>query len=290
PVVAELRRRKGRDERPFAVMVADVATAEQLCAISSAERRLLVSWQRPIVLLRRRPGSQVAGAVAPGNPFLGIMLPYTPLHHLLLCEVEGLPLVMTSGNWTDEPIVYDDPDAVQRLTGIADFFLTHDRPIHLRCDDSVTRAVAGEELPLRRSRGLAPQPLRLPRECPYPVLALGGHQKVTFALGLGRQAILSHHLGDLDHFEAFRAYGQAIDHYERLFAAVPKLIVHDLHPDYASTRYAEERVQRTGVGHLAVQHHHSHIASCMAEHGLGEPVLGVAFDGAGLGTDGAIWG
>jgi hydrogenase maturation protein HypF len=288
--VTELRGRKERDEKPFAVMAADVAAAEQLCVISAAERGLLVSPQRPIVLLRRQRGSAVATGVAPGNPFLGVLLPYTPLHYLLLRELEGLPVVMTSGNRSDEPIAYDDPDALQRLTGIADFFLTHDRPIHLRCDDSVTRAVAGEELPLRRSRGYAPQPLRLPRSCPYPVLALGGHLKVTFALGRGRQATLSHHLGDLDHYEAFRAYGQAIGHYEQLFATMPELIVHDLHPEYASTRYAKERVQRTGVRHLAVQHHHAHMASCMAEHGLDEPVLGVAFDGTGLGTDNAIWG
>jgi hydrogenase maturation protein HypF len=290
PVVAELRRRKGRDEKPFAVMVADVAAAEQWCATSAAERRLLASRQRPIVLLRRRSDRGVAESVAPGNPVLGVMLSYTPLHHLLLRELGGIPLVMTSGNGTDEPIAYEDRDALERLTAIADFFLTHNRPIHLRCDDSVTRVVAGEELPLRRSRGHAPQPLRLPRDCPCPILALGGHLKGTLALGRGRQAVLSHHLGDLDHYEAYRAYRQAIDHYERLFGVVPRLLVHDLHPEYASTRYAQERVQKTGVQHLAVQHHHAHLASCMAEHGLDEPVIGVIFDGTGLGTDGAIWG
>jgi hydrogenase maturation protein HypF len=290
PVVAELRRRKGRDEKPFAVMVADVAAAEQLCATSAAELQLLHSRQRPIVLLRRRSDRGVAMSVAPGNPVIGVMLPYTPLHHLLLRELEGVPLVMTSGNHTDEPIAYEERDALERLTAIADFFLTHNRPIHLRCDDSVTRVVAGEALPLRRSRGHAPQPLRLPRHCPCPILALGGHLKVTFAFGRGRQAILSHHIGDLDHYGAYRAYRQAIDHYERLFGVVPELVVHDLHPEYASTRYAQERVQTTRVQHLAVQHHHAHLASCMAEHGLDEPVIGVIFDGTGLGTDGAIWG
>jgi hydrogenase maturation protein HypF len=290
PVVAELRRRKGRDERPFAVMVADVPAAVQLCATSAAELRLLASRQRPIVLLRRRSDGGVARGVAPGNPVLGVMLPYTPLHHLLLRALKGVPLVMTSGNHTDEPIAYEDRDALERLTAIADLFLTHDRPIHLRCDDSVTRVVAGEPLPLRRSRGYAPQPVRLPRDAPYPILALGGHLKGTFAFGLGRQAVVSHNLGDLDHYEAYRAFRQAIAHYEQLLGVVPGLIVHDLHPEYATTRYAQDRVQRTGVRHLAVQHHHAHLAGCLAEHGLDGPAIGVVFDGSGLGTDGAVWG
>jgi hydrogenase maturation protein HypF len=289
-VVADLRRRKGRDDKPFAVMVADVAAAGRFCTIDASERRLLGSPQRPIVLLPRRSGGRIAEGVAPGNPFIGVMLPYTPLHHLLLREVEGIPLVMTSGNRTDEPIAYEDRDAVERLAGIADFFLSHNRPIHLRCEDSVTRFVGSEELPLRRSRGLAPQPLRLSLDCPRPILALGGHLKVTFGLGRGRQAILSHHIGDLHHYEAYQAYCQAIDHYERLFGVESGLIVHDLHPEYASTRYALERVQKTGIPNLAVQHHHAHLASCMAENGLDESVIGVIFDGTGFGTDGAIWG
>jgi hydrogenase maturation protein HypF len=290
PAVSELRRRKGRDDKPFAVMVADVVAAEHLCTITALERRLLLSWQRPIVLLRQRYENHVAPAVTSGNPSLGVMLPYTPLHHLLLQALEGIPLVMTSGNRTDEPIAYRDQEAVEQLAGITDFFLSHNRPIHLRCDDSVMQVVAGEELPLRRSRGYVPQPLHLPWNCPYPILALGGHLKVTFALGRDRQAILSHHLGDLDQYEAYRVYRQAIDHYEQLFALTPELIVHDLHPEYASTRYARERVQQTGVKHLAVQHHHAHLASCMADNGLEGPVIGVVFDGTGLGTDGAVWG
>ncbi|HXG12859.1 MAG TPA: carbamoyltransferase HypF [Gemmataceae bacterium] len=297
--VRELRRRKHRDEKPFAVMVADLAAARQWCDISPPEEDLLLSPRRPIVLLRRRPGTDLAESVAPGNPYLGIMLPYTPLHHLLLHDLGGVPLVMTSGNRSDEPIAYEDADALDRLAGIADLFLTHDRPIHLRCDDSVTRIVAGAELPLRRSRGHAPQPLPLPIACPVPTLALGGQLKATFALGLGRHAFLSHHLGDLDHYAAYRAYVEGIDHYQQLFAVRPALFVHDLHPDYASTRHAITLASREGPERrsltlparlLAVQHHHAHMASCMAEHGLDEPVIGVAFDGTGYGTDGAVWG
>jgi len=286
--VAELRRRKHRDEKPLAVMVEDPRAAHEICEVGSGEHALLVSLRRPIVLLRRRPGAPVADQVAPGNPFLGVVLPYSPLHHLLLRDMKGTPLVMTSGNRSDEPIAYEDHDARERLSGIADVILTHDRPIHLRCDDSVTQWVAGEELPLRRSRGYAPEPLGLPVSCRRPTLAAGGQLKATFALGRGRHAFLSHHLGDLDHYEAYRAYVEAVEHYERLFAMRPELIVHDLHPDYSSTRYARER--EGAIPLLGVQHHHAHIASCMADNGLDEPVIGVAFDGTGYGTDGAVWG
>jgi hydrogenase maturation protein HypF len=286
--VGELRRRKHRDEKPLALMVRDLDAARALCEVSPSEGSLLVSPRRPIVLSRRRPGAPVAEEVSPGNPWLGLMLPYTPLHHLLLRELDGLPLVMTSGNRCDEPIAYDDRDALERLTGIADFFLAHDRPIHLRCDDSVTRVVAGMELPIRRSRGEAPRPIRLPIACGRPTLALGGQLKATFALGRGRNAFLSHHIGDLDHYDAFRAYEEAVAHYERLFDLNPGCLVHDMHPDYASTRYAEEHAGALPT--IAVQHHHAHMASCMAENGLDEPVIGVAFDGTGYGTDGTIWG
>jgi hydrogenase maturation protein HypF len=326
-VVGELRRRKHRDEKPFAVMVRDLATAEALCEVLPGERDLLLSPRRPIVLLRKRLGAGVAEAVAPRNPFLGIMLPYTPLHHLLLHAAGGIPLVMTSGNRSDEPIAYRDKDALERLAGIADVFLTHNRPIHVRCDDSVTHLVAGQEQPLRRSRGYAPQPIPLPVECPCPILAVGGQFKGTIALGRGRHAFLSHHLGDLDHLDAYRGFVRDIALYEELFAVRPELLAHDLHPDYASTRYAREYAwegeapAEPYVGHslrewqgatrgasglhqagsagaspsrgaklLAVQHHHAHMASCMAENGLAEPVIGVSFDGTGFGTDGAVWG
>jgi hydrogenase maturation protein HypF len=286
--VGELRRRKHRDEKPFALMVRDLAAARALCEVSPVEETLLASPRRPIVLLRRRPGAPVADEVSPRNPSLGLMLPYTPLHYLLVHELGGLALVMTSGNRSDEPIAFEDEDALKRLVGIADVFLAHDRPIHLRCDDSVTRVVGGIELPIRRSRGEAPRPIRLPIPCGRPTLALGGQLKTTFALGRGRSAFLSHHIGDLDHYDAFRAYDEAIAQYEQLFELTPGCLVHDLHPDYASTRYAQERAGDRPT--IAVQHHHAHVAGCMAEHGLDEPVIGVAFDGTGYGTDGTIWG
>jgi hydrogenase maturation protein HypF len=291
-VVQELRQRKHRDEKPFAVMVRDVETAARLCEIDADERELLESPRRPIVLLRKRPtlGELVCDAVAPGNPRLGVMLPYTPLHHLLFAEFPRQALVMTSGNRSDEPIAYEDADAFERLRGIADVFLIHNRPIHVRCDDSVTRIVDSRESLVRRSRGYAPQPVSLPLACPRSVLAVGGQLKGVFALGRGRQAFLSHHLGDLDRWDAYRAFVRDVGLYEELFAVVPELIVHDLHPDYASTNYARQRASATGVPLLAVQHHHAHVASGMAEHGLDEPVIGVSFDGTGYGTDGAIWG
>jgi hydrogenase maturation protein HypF len=316
-VAEELRRRKHRDEKPFAIMVKDMAGVDALCEVLPGEEALLTSPRRPILLLRKRPSIPVAEAVAPQNPYLGVMLPYTPVHHLLLHEMGGIPLVMTSGNRSDEPIAYEDGDAVKRMAGIADLYLTHNRPIHVRCDDSVTRIVGGRELPLRRSRGYAPQPVSLPFACPAPILAVGGQFKGTFALGRDRHAFLSHHLGDLDHFEAFQAFCRDVFLYEELFAIQPEVIAHDLHPDYASTRYAQQRASgdhasrsglpsRTASGKgparqagptgmqaarlIAVQHHHAHMASCMAEHGLAGPVIGVSLDGTGYGSDGAIWG
>lgn len=289
-VVTLLRHRKKRDEKPFAVMVRDAESAVALVEATPEELQLLRSPQRPIVLLRKRPGGVVAEAVAPGNPFLGVLLPYTPLHYLLMDAVEDVPLVMTSGNRSDEPIAHEDDDALQRLSELADLFLIHNRPIRVRCDDSVTRWVDDQELPLRRSRGYAPMPLSLPVSCPTPLLAVGGQLKGTFALGRGRHAILSHHLGDLDHATAYEAFVRDIALYERLFGVRPEVLAHDLHPDYSSTRYARARGEADGIRLEAVQHHHAHLASCMAEHGLTGPVLGVCFDGTGYGTDGAIWG
>lgn len=283
--VRELRRRKNRDEKPFALMVAGIEEARRLCEVSPEEAELLLGPEGPIVLLKRRAGAGVAASVAPGNPFLGLMLPYTPLHQLLM--EGGRTLVMTSGNASDEPMVHRDADALRILGPVADGFLTHDREIHSRCDDSVVRVSAGRPLLLRRSRGYAPAPLHLPLACGTPTLALGGALKSVFALGRGPEAILSQHLGDLDLYEAYRAYVSTIEHYERLFHFTPGLIVHDLHPDYPSTRYA---LERGGVRTLAVQHHHAHLASCMAEHGLVDPVIGVTFDGTGYGSDGTIWG
>ena len=217
------------------------------------------------------------------------MLPYTPLHHLLLRAVGDTPLVMTSGNRSDEPIAYED-DVVEKLAGIADLFLVHDRAIHVRCDDSVSRVVDGVELPVRRSRGYAPQPMPLPMECPRPILAVGGQLKVTVALGSGGQAFIGHHMGDLDHYEAYEAFRKDVELYQQLFRITPECLAHDLHPDYATTRYAHDVAERAGTRLLGVQHHHAHMASCMAEHGLSGPVIGVTFDGTGYGTDGAVWG
>lgn len=300
--VAALRRRKERDEKPFAVMVADIEAAERFCEIGDSERMLLKSAARPIVLLRKRRVSKsqrgaersdsmrIADGVAPNHPYLGVMLPYTPVHHLLVRAAAGAPLVMTSGNRSDEPIAYLDDEAVARLGGIADIFLTHDRPIHVRCDDSVTRIIDGCEAPIRRSRGYAPQPVRLPLPCPCPILAVGGQLKGVFALGRDRQAFLSHHMGDLDRWDVYQAYIRDVGLYQQLFAITPQVLVHDLHPDYASSEYARTRAASEGLRLIAVQHHHAHMASCMAENGLTEPVIGVSFDGTGLGTDGAIWG
>ena len=283
--VAELRRRKHRDEKPFALMVRDLAAAEALCEISPAERELLASPARPITLLRRRASAGVADTVAPHDHRLGVMLPYTPVHHLLLRAVQ-IPLVMTSGNRSDEPIAYQDGDALARLSGIANVFLAHDRPIQLRCDDSVVRVVSGAPLPLRRSRGYAPLPLRLPAPVGVPTLAVGGELKATFALAEGSNCFVSHHLGDLEYADAWRAYLTAIEQYQELYRLAPRRIVHDLHPDYASTRFAQGR----GLPTLAVQHHHAHMASCMAENGLAGPCIGVCFDGLGFGADGTLWG
>ncbi|MBA4062768.1 MAG: carbamoyltransferase HypF [Isosphaera sp.] len=285
--VAELRRRKGREAKPLAVMAADPAS---VCDPTPDELDALASPERPIVLVRRRGGGAIADGVAPGTPYLGVMLPYTPLHHLLLREVGG-PLVMTSGNRSDEPIAFEDADAVRRLAGLADLFLTHDRPIRTRCDDSVVRVVAGRLLPVRRSRGFSPSPVPLPFRCPSPVLATGGHLKAAFALGHGDRAVLSHHLGDLDGYEAVREFAAAVADYERLLGTRPAVIAHDLHPDYATTRYALDRAAADpAVKLVPVQHHHAHLAACMAENGLTGSVIGVVFDGSGYGDDGTVWG
>ncbi|MBV8781552.1 MAG: carbamoyltransferase HypF [Phycisphaerae bacterium] len=287
----ELRRRKHREGKPFAVMVRDLAMAQSLCQASDDEAKLLVSPLRPIVLLEKRCDIRLAATITPdGNPTLGVMIAYTPLHHLLLHELDGTPLVMTSGNRSDEPIAYQEPDVFERLRGIADAFLTSDRAIHVRCDDSVTRVWRDVESPIRRSRGYAPQPIRLPVSCDLPVLAVGGQMKNTFALGRWNQAILSHHLGDLEHFQAMCAFEKDVALYEQLFDVHPQWIAHDLHPDYASTRYALKRAAMNGSKLIVVQHHHAHMASCMAEHGVTELVIGVCFDGTGYGSDGTVWG
>ncbi len=284
--VAALRSRKHREERPFAVLVADLEAARRLVEISPAEEALLASTARPIVLLRRRPGSGVAADVAPNSPFLGLLLPYTPLHHLLSRGAAG-PLVLTSGNVSDEPIAYLDGDARERLSPIADAFLTHDRAIHTRVDDSVARVVQGRALLIRRSRGYVPAPVPVPWAFPRPVLACGPELKNTFALGRGRAVFLSHHIGDLENYETLRSYTDGIAHFQQLFDIRPEVVAYDLHPEYLSTKYALDVPDVRLVG---VQHHHAHIVSCLADNGVDGPVIGVAFDGLGWGEDATLWG
>jgi hydrogenase maturation protein HypF len=285
-VVRRLRQRKQREAKPLAVMVENLAAAQRLCVVSAVEAEILVSARRPIVLLRKRPDCPLAEAVAPLRRDLGVMLPYTPLHHRLLRQA-ARPLVMTSGNRAEEPLAYHDDDAVRRLAGIADYFLIHDRPIHTRCDDSVTRIVCNQEVPLRRSRGYVPLPIRLPQSCTIPLLACGGHLKNTFCLAQGEYAFLSHHIGDLQDYSTYQAFIESIDHFKRLFDIRPQAVAYDLHPGYRSSQYA---LALPDLHHIAVQHHHAHIASCMAENGCEGPVIGVAWDGSGYGTDGRIWG
>jgi len=287
---AELRRRKGRDEKPFALLVRSLPHALELCEFDRFARALLTGPASPIVLGRRREGLCVSGGVAGNSPLLGVMLAYTPLQHLLCRAVGDAPLVMTSGNASHEPIAFEEADARARLVPISARTLTHDRPIELRCDDSVVRSIDGSLSTLRRARGLAPRPIALGERLRRPILALGAHDNATFALGRAEQALVSHHLGDLGSAPALHAYRAAIAHYQRLFAVEPQLLVHDLHPDYASTQIAIEFAQERGLERVSVQHHHAHVVSCMVEHQLTETVLGVACDGAGLGSDGTIWG
>jgi hydrogenase maturation protein HypF len=306
--VADLRGRKHREDKPFALLVPDIAAARELVELgpsSGPAEALLSSRRRPIVLLRRRydtsydhnktiGSTTLATQVAPGNASLGVMLPYTPLHHLLV-ELVGAPIVLTSGNVSDEPIVFRDEEAIERLHGIADGFLTHDRPIHIRTDDSVYRVVsrAGSRahvVPIRRSRGYAPEPLTLTWPATRPILGCGAELKSTFCLARGQHAFLSHHIGDLENFETLRSYTTGIEHFRELFDVRPELLVHDLHPEYLSTKYAHDQAHEHGVELLGVQHHHAHLASCLADNGVTGPVIGIACDGLGYGCDEQLWG
>lgn len=288
--VRELRRRKHRKEKAFAVMVADPGAAERLCEVTESERRLLDGAEKPIVLLRRRADAPVAESVAPGNPLLGVMLPSTPMHALLFRLLEGscghgAALVMTSGNRSEEPIVIDEGEAQAQLGSIADLLVHHTRPIHTRIDDSVARVLRNEDVLLRRARGYAPSPVRVVRS-PVQLLACGAHLKSTLCLARDEFAVLSQHLGDLENIETLTFFEQTLERMQRLFQIEPELVVHDMHPDYISTQFA----QRIDLPKMRVQHHHAHIASCMAEHSLSGEVLGVAWDGTGFGPDGTIWG
>jgi hydrogenase maturation protein HypF len=286
--VAELRSRKHREEKPFALMAPDLDSARALVRLTRIDCRLLTGPERPIVIARRRAQAHVAEAVAARSRELGVMLPYSPLHHLLLAGV-GEPLVMTSGNVSDEPIAYQDDDAFRRLHGIADLFLVHDRAIETRTDDSVLRAVRHRRRPLlvRRSRGHVPAEVRLPVAGARPVLGCGAELKSTFCLARDERAWVSHHIGDLENYETLRSFEDGIRHFARLFSVQPLLVAHDLHPEYLSTKYARARDELEPV---AVQHHHAHLAGCLAEHGEEGPAIGAIFDGTGYGTDGSIWG
>ncbi|MCP4575725.1 MAG: carbamoyltransferase HypF [Deltaproteobacteria bacterium] len=286
--VVRLRRRKHREEKPLAVMVKDLETARRIVHVNRDEAKLLSSRQKPIVLLEKKPFNGLSEEVAPLNRYLGVMLPYTPLHVLLMEESSG-PLVMTSGNVSEEPITRDDQAAFKKLHGIADCFLSHNRDIHLRGDDSVVRVVNDVPRQVRRSRGYVPVPVFLPSSMATmpSVLALGGELKNTICLTKKNRAFLSQHVGDLENLETYDFFKLTVSHLRRILEIRPEVMVHDLHPDYLSSGFAREQKEFTP---LAVQHHHAHIVSCFAEHGVEGPAIGLAMDGTGLGLDGAIWG
>ncbi|HEY6118617.1 MAG TPA: carbamoyltransferase HypF [Pyrinomonadaceae bacterium] len=277
--VERLRQRKYREDKPFALMATSVEVVRKYCLVSEAEANMLHSEARPIVLVRKKTDMNLALAVAPVARRLGFMLPYSPLHHLLLQEFEE-PLVFTSGNISDEPICYQNDEALQRLRNIADYFLVHDRRIHLRTDDSVTRVSAAGETLVRRSRGYAPAPVKLEQTFKRHILACGAELKNTFCLARDNYAFVSHHIGDLENLETLKSFTAGIDHFKRLFYLEPQVIAYDLHPEYLSTKYAlglDDNLQKIGV-----QHHHAHIASCLADNGVDKDVIGVAFDGLGF--------
>ena len=283
--VSTLRSRKYREDKPFAVMCRDIDEAKEHCEVDEEEERLLMSVERPIVILKRRVVSTIGHAVAPYQNTLGVMLPYSPLHHLLL-NGSLKTLVMTSGNVSDEPIAYKNEEAIHRLRNIADYFLLHNREIHMRCDDSVTRTFDGKPYILRRSRGFVPFPIKLA----FPIemiLACGGELKNTFCLSRGHYAFMSHHIGDLENLETLTSFEEGVEHLKRLFYIEPKAVAYDFHPDYLSTQYA---LSVANIQKVGIQHHHAHIVSAMAENGIEGDVIGVALDGTGFGLDGTIWG
>ncbi len=284
--VARLRARKFREFKPFALMVRDTSDANRLCHVDEEEETLLRSRLRPIVLLRKRRDCAAAEAVAPNQRYHGVMLPYTPMHHLLLAE-SGLVLVMTSGNISSEPIVYHDDEGLRRLSGIADYYVLHNREIHIRTDDSVARVWRKKSTVLRRSRGYVPFPLLMSRQFQGRILACGAELKNTFCLTRGNYVFLSHHIGDLENLETLTSFETGIEHFKRIFNVQPDCVAYDLHPDYLSTKYA---LSVEDLPKFGVQHHHAHAVSCMGDNGLEGEVIGVSFDGTGYGTDGRIWG
>jgi hydrogenase maturation protein HypF len=287
--VMRLRERKRRYGKPLAVMVRDLEAAREICALSAEEEALLTTIARPIVLARRREECGIAEAVAPGLPWLGVFLPYAPLQHLLFAGGRVRALVMTSANLSEEPIAIDNEEARARLGGIADFFLMHDREILQRCDDSVAAVVSGAPQLVRRARGFVPLGVELPLEV-QPLLAVGGHLKSVFTLARGRVAYQSQHLGDLENVTGLDFFRESLAHLMRTFEIEPELVAHDLHPGYLSTQWAAEWARERKLPTVAVQHHHAHVAACMAENGLEGPAIGLSLDGTGYGTDGKIWG
>ena len=287
--VVRLRERKHRYGKPLAVMVRDLDAARTICALSEAEEKLLTTPARPIVLVRRCGPGTIAPSVAPGIPWLGLFLPYAPLHHLLFADSRLQALVMTSANLSEEPIAIDNDEARARLGAIADAFLMHDRDILQRCDDSVAAIVDGAPQLIRRARGFVPLSVPLPFEAP-PLLAVGGHLKNVFALAHGRFVYQSQHLGDLENLTGLNFFCESLDHLMRTFEIEPETVVHDLHPGYLSTEWAKEWAGERGLRLIAVQHHHAHVAGCMAEHGIDSEFIGLSLDGTGYGTDGRIWG
>ena len=283
--VSSLRARKFREDKPFAVMCRDIEEVKEHCEVNEEEEKLLLSVERPIVILSRKKDSSIAHAVAPFQDTLGVMLPYSPLHHLLL-KGPLKALVMTSGNVSDEPIAYKNEETKNRLRNIADYFLFHNREIHMRCDDSVTRIFEGKPYIIRRSRGYVPFPIKLPFSLEM-ILACGGELKNTFCLTRDHYAFMSHHIGDLENLETLTSFEEGIEHFKKLFYIEPKAVAYDLHPDYLSTQYA---LSIPDIQKVGVQHHHAHIVSVMAENGIEGDVIGVALDGTGFGLDGTIWG
>ncbi|MFC1524920.1 carbamoyltransferase HypF [Planctomycetota bacterium] len=291
--ITQLRKRKLRTSKPFAVMSFDIKTIKRYCYVSSKEEALLSGPRRPIVLLRKKKRSVVSDWVAPKNNYVGVMLPYTPLHYLLLREFnqdkKSLALVMTSANISEEPICMSNQEAMKRLSTLADFFLLHNRNIHIRCDDAVATVIEDRDVLIRRARGFAPHPVYLDIDS-AGILACGAELKNTFCLSKGNAYFMSQHIGDLENLEAYNFYTRTIEHYQRFFRIKPSIIAHDLHPDYLSTKWAREQAEKTGIKLVGIQHYHAHMAACMAEHKLSEKVIGVTFDGTGYGTDGKIWG
>jgi len=290
--VEKLRKRKGRPYKPFAIMVRDIETAKEHCLVSQEEEELLSGWQKPVVLLKKREDSKISDLVAPHNNCLGVMLPYTPLHYLLFSSVSPSlsALVMTSGNLSDQPIEIDNQEAINNLSHIPDYFLFHNRDIYNRCDDSIVEIFRGDPILIRRARSYVPSPIELDSKV-EPILACGAELKNTFCLTKDKYAFISQYIGDLKDYKTLEYYEETVRRFEKLFGISPKIIAHDLHPDYLSTRYALNiKRRKPDIMRIPVQHHHAHIVSCLVENSVSGKVIGVAFDGIGYGSDGNIWG